>query len=231
MNIKISIPALLMALALGAGCSAAATAQDKNTVRLGMYALFWHTTADDVTGPFVPPGLKADVGNVQTVYLAYVRRLSPHFDLEFAAGVPPTTDTIAKGPATVGSVPWNGQVIGTVKWFSPTLLLHYKFFDESASLRPYIGLGVNFTHFFDRTINGAGDAALGGPTSVELKNSIGPAATIGLYYHVRDHWSVIASFSASEVGSKLEARTAGLVRKTSVEFNPHALVFAVGYSF
>jgi outer membrane protein len=222
--------ALALALGLSSSCGSALADQD-NTVRLGLYALFWHTTADDVTGPFVPPGLKADVGNVQTVYFAYIRRLSAHLDLELALGLPPKTDTIGKGPATLGSVPWDGQVIGGVKWFSPTLLLHYKFFDESASLRPYLGVGVNFTHFFDREINSAGEAALGGPTKVYLSNSIGPAATIGIYYRVQKNWNVIASFSASEVGSNLEAHTGPLVRRTHVEFNPHALVFAVGYSF
>jgi outer membrane protein len=226
-----TIAAFATAVILAIGPAPASAQERNNTVRLGLYALFWHTAADDVTGPFVPPGVSADVGNVQTVYLAYLRRLSPHFELEFAAGVPPTTDTIGKGPATLGSVPWNGQVVGTVKWFSPTLLLNYKFFDESAAFRPYVGLGINFTHFYDRTINAAGDAALGGPTSVNLKNSIGPAATIGVYYRVRGGWGVNASFSASEVGSKLEAHTAGLVRKSNVEFNPHALVFAVNYSF
>jgi outer membrane protein len=226
-----SIAALATALALAAGAAPALAQEKNNTVRLGLYALFWHTAADDVKGPFVPPGVTADVGNVQTVYLAYIRRLSPHFDLELAAGVPPKTDTIGKGPASLGSVPWNGQVVGSVKWFSPTLLLHYKFRDESATLRPYIGAGINFTHFYDRQINAAGDAALGGPTSVNLKNSIGPAATVGLYYHIRDNFSAIASFSVSEVGSKLEAHTAGLTRKSNVEFNPHAFVIALGYSF
>jgi outer membrane protein len=211
-------------------CSPAAMAQS-NTLRVGMYAVFYHAAADDVTGPFVPPGLTADVSDVQTVYLAYIRRLSPHFDLELAAGVPPRTDTVARGPATLGSVPWNGQVVGTVKWFAPTLLLHYKFFDESAALRPYVGLGINFTHFYDRQINAAGQAALGGPTSVLLKNSIGPAATVGLYYRVRGNWSVIGSVSGSQVQSKLEAKTAGVVRQSNVNFNPIALVFAVGYSF
>jgi len=225
-----SIGALPLALGLALG-SGAAAAQDNNTVRLGLYALFWHVADDDVTGPFVPPGLTAGVGNVQTAYLAYLRRLSTHFEVEIAAGVPPKTDTIAKGPATLGSVPWNGQVVGSVRWFSPTLLFNYKFFDDSAPLRPYLGLGVNFTHFYDRTINGAGAAALGGPTSVSLRNSIGPAATFGLYYRLRKHWSVNGSYSVSQVESTLEANTAGVVRRSHVNFNPQAAVLAVGYSF
>lgn len=222
-----SLSAALMLLAFSTG----ALAQDSNTARVGMYAVFYHTAADQIQGPFVPPGVTADVSDVQTVYLAYLRRLSPHFDLELAAGVPPKTDTIGKGPATLGSVPWNGQTVGTVKWFSPSVLLEYSFFDESARLRPFVGLGINFTHFFDRQINGAGDAALGGPTYVTLTNSIGPVGTLGAVYHFMHHWSVDASFSAAEIGSHLTANTAGIVRTSYVSFNPYALVFAVGYSF
>ncbi len=230
MKITKSIAALASALGLVAA-SAPALAQESNSVRVGLYAVFYHTAADQVTGPFVPPGLTADVSNVQTLYLAYLRRLSPHFDLELTAGIPPTTDTIARGPATLGSVPWNGQVVGSVKWFAPTLLLEYKFCDESARLRPFVGAGLNFTHFYDRTINAAGNAALGGATSVTLRNSVGPAATIGATYRVWNHWSATASFSASQVQSTLEAKTAGLVRKSDVSFNPQVIVVSVGYSF
>ncbi|HEX4599706.1 MAG TPA: OmpW family outer membrane protein [Burkholderiaceae bacterium] len=230
MKTTTSIASLGAALALLA-CSTGALAQDSNTARLGMYAVFYHTAADQVQGPFVPPGVSADVGNVQTVYLAYLRRLSSHFDLELAAGVPPRTDTIGKGPAALGSAPWNGVTVGTVKWLSPSVLLNYSFFDESTRFRPFVGLGINFTHFYDREINAAGQAALGGPTYVTLTNSIGPAASVGAVYHVMKHWTVHASFNAAEIASHLEANTAGIVRKSYVAFNPQALVFSVGYSF
>jgi outer membrane protein len=211
--------------------STAASAQDYNTVRIGLFAVFYHTAADDVQGPFVPAGVSADVGNVQTVYLAYLRRLSSHFHLELTAGVPPKTDTIGKGPATLGSVPWNGQKVGTVRWLSPSVLLEYSFGNESNRFRPYVGAGVNFTHFYDRQINAAGDAALGGPTQISLRNSIGPAATIGFVYRVANHWHVDASFSAAQIESDLTANTEGVVRRSHVNFDPQSIVAAVGYTF
>jgi len=230
MRITTKIGSLSVALGLLA-CSAAAMAQQDNTVRLGMYAIFYHTSAQDVQGPFVPPGVTAYAKDTQTPYFAYLRRLNAHWELELAAGWPPKTDTVARGPATLGSVPWNGQTVGTVKWFAPTFLAEYKFCDESSAWRPYLGAGMNYTHFYDRTINGAGNAALGGPTSVALTDSFGPAATLGVYYHVRGSWSVIASFSVSQVKSSLTANTEGIYRRSTVNFNPSALVVAAGYSF
>ncbi|MBV8210007.1 MAG: outer membrane beta-barrel protein [Burkholderiaceae bacterium] len=222
---------MALGVCLAALACAPAFAQQSNTVFVGIYSVYYHVHADDVSGPFTPPGLNADVNNVETLYLAYVRRLSTHFQVEFAAGVPPNTDTIARGPAFVGSVPYNGQTIGHVSWFAPSLLLHYVFFDDSAHWRPYVGAGVNFTHFFDREINGNGQAVFGGPTSISLTNSVGPAVSLGMRYEPDPHWKVIASVNAARVKSDLTADTAGIIRRTTVDFRPIAIVFAMGYSF
>jgi outer membrane protein len=208
-----------------------AFAQDSNEARIGVYQVFYDVRADDVSGPFTPPGLNATVSNVTTLYLAYLRRLNSNFTLELTAGIPPTTDTIAKGPATLGAVPWNDVKIGSVKWFAPSLLVEYNFFEEGTAFRPFVGLGVNFTHFYDRQINAAGAAALGGPTSVSLNNSVGPAATVGATYHFMGHFTATASYSMSRVESTLEANTSGIVRRTHVSFNPQVLVASVGYTF
>jgi outer membrane protein len=220
-----------LAVALGLLALSATAAAQNNEVRAGVYFIFYHAAADDITGPFVPPGLTTDIKNTQTAYLAYLRHLSAHFDLELTAGVPPKTDTIGKGPAKLGSVPYNGVTLGNVKWFSPTLLLEYKFCDESASLRPFVGAGIQFTHFYAANVNSAGQAAFGGPTYAQLQNSIGPAVTAGATYRFLNRWSVTGSFSAAKVESTLTATTAGLMRQSHVNFNPQTIVLAVGYSF
>ena len=202
-----------------------------NSVRIGLYSVFYHAKADDLSGPFVPPGVNIKAKDVETVYFGYVRRLSPHFDAELALGYPPITKTLGKGPATLGSVPYNGEVISTARWLAPTVLLEYKFFDEEARLRPFIGVGVNYTNFYDRKSTAQGNAASGGPTRLSLTSSVGPAATAGLAYHVANHWNVYASYSVSQVKTKLKADTAGVIRTTHVSFGPQALILSVGYSF
>ena len=47
----------------------------------------------------------------------------PHWVAQLAAGIPPKTETVGKGPPTVGSVPFDGVVVSTAKWFSPSLLV------------------------------------------------------------------------------------------------------------
>jgi outer membrane protein len=231
-HVRTSFAALTTAVAcLAFAAPALADDSYNNSVRAGIYAVFYHVKADDLSGPYVPPGANIDAKDIQTLYLAYVRRLSTHFDVELTLGYPPQQKTVGKGPATLGSVPYDGQVIATARWLAPTLLLEYSFFDVNAKLRPYIGAGVNYTTFYDRNSTAAGDAASGGPTRLSLTSSIGPAATVGLAYHIQDHWHMYASYSISQVKTDLTADTAGIIRTTHIDFGPQALVVSVGYSF
>lgn len=230
MQTKIATLALGAALVLGATGAYAADG-GPNDVRLGVYFVHYEGSADNISGPYVPSGLNVHFDDVTTLYVAYVRTLSPNWSLELAFGYPPLTKTEGRGPATLGSVPFNGQVISTARWLAPSLLLEYVFGAPNDRLRPYFGVGVNYTQFISRKSTAAGDAVSGGPTSISLPPSIGPAITAGLSYHVADRWHVYASYSVAQVNTKLTANTAGLIRTSEVRFWPNALVLSVGYAF
>ena len=227
--------ALTVAAAVAMFHTTAARADDPastpNTFRAGLYEIFYHVQSTDLQGAYTPPGYKLDVKNTQTAYFAYIRRLTSYLDLEIAGGIPPNTKTIGKGPATVGSVPYNGVTIATAKWAAPSVLLDYKFFSESTALRPYIGVGVNYTTFYDRDVTAAGQQATGGPTRLSLTRSIGPVGSLGLKYQPNTRWSVIASYNISRVDSDIKTDTAGAIRTAHIDFRPQALVVAAGYSF
>src|SRR3984957_3389489 len=224
--------AAVAALVLGV-YAAAATADEVpgNSARIGLYSVFYHVSADDLSGPYVPPGANIDAKNVETLYLAYVRRLSPHFDVELAVGYPPLQKTVGKGPATLGSVPYDGQVIATARWLAPTLLVEYKFLSENSKLRPYIGVGVNYTTFYDRDSTAAGNAASGGPTKLSLTSSVGPVVTGGVTYRISERWAAHASYTISQVKTNLSADTDGAIRTSRISFGPQVLVISAGYSF
>lgn len=229
-----ALPVLVtLAVAASLAHSRTARADDvpANTVRAGLYEIFYHVSADNLQGPFVPPGVNLDLKNTQTAYFAYVRRLTSYLDLELAFGIPPRTKTVGRGPATLGSVPYDGQTIATSKWLAPSALLEYKFLSETSLLRPYIGVGVNYTSFYDRQVTAAGEAGTGGPTRLSLTSSVGPVGTVGLKYQPTSHWQVIASYSISRVNSDLKIDTAGEIRTTHIKFGPQAFVIAGGYSF
>jgi outer membrane protein len=226
--VKFAAPALCL---LGLSAAQVADSTDSNGIYAGAYLVQFHSTASDLSGPYTIPGLNAGLDNVTTAYFAYIRRLSEHVDVELAAGDPPTTKTIGQGPATVGSVPFNGQTLITAKWLSPTALLEYKFMSDSDALRPYVGVGINHTVFYDRQVTLAGQHVTGGPTSLSLTPSTGLAATLGLSYRVDSHWYAHASYSVSNIHTTASSDTAGLIRKTHIDFGPRAVVLAVGYTF
>jgi len=222
------LPAAVLVACAGAHADDAAPA---NELRLGAYFVHYDTTAHDLSGPFTPAGINIRVGNVTTTYITYVRRLDDNWALELAGGIPPTAKTYGKGPATVGSVPFNDQEVATAKWFSPSLLLDYRFLTPASPVRPFVGLGFNYTRFYKLDSTPAGDAANGGPTRVRLSSSFGPAGTIGASWQITREINVLASYSLARVNSNYRSDTAGVIRTTSIHFNPRAFIVAAGYSF
>ena len=227
---KIITLALGTALALAATGAYAGTSPP-NDIRIGAYFVHYDSTATDITGPFTPPGLNTSIGSVTTLYLAYVRTLSAHFQVELSFGYPPVTYAKGKGPATVGSLPYNGKEIASIRWVSPTLLLEYNLLSPRSKWQPFVGIGVNYTRFVDRQITAAGAAVSGGPTSISLPSSVGPAVTAGLTYRWTNRWHFTASYSVAQVNSRLTTDTAGILRSNEVHFWPNALVVSIGYSF
>jgi outer membrane protein len=225
--------AAIASIAVSLFCTSTASADDppSNDFRIGSYSVFYHANASDLSGPYVPPGVNFHVENLETLYLGYLRRLSPHFTFELAMGLPPVAKTEGRGPLELGTVPYNGQVISTVRWFAPTGLIEYNFLPESSPVRPFIGVGVNYTYFYDRTSTGAGDAVSGGPTKISLPASVGPAGTVGLTWRPAPHWNFTASYGGSKVNARLTADTAGEIRTSHIEFNPTALIVSMGLSF
>ena len=185
-----ALPVVLTALTAASLCHTTSARADDGSEQI---PCGWACTSFSITskpgtlpGPYTPAGVNLDLKNTQTAYFGYIRRLNSYLDLELAFGVPPNTKTIGKGPATLGSVPYNGQTIATAKWLAPSALIEYKFFSESAALRPYIGVGVNYTSFYDRQVTAAGAAGTGGPTRLSLTSSVGPVGTVGSEIPVRD---------------------------------------------
>jgi len=235
--IETNIRALRAIAAVAAlGCAVPAWADDaipNNSFRLGSETVFYHTKADPLAGPYVPAGsnynLKAE--NLETLYVGYIRRLPANLAIEVAMGYPPLSKVKGEGSATVGSVPYAGQVISSARWLSPTAFVEYNFLSEDSPLRPFIGVGVNYTQFYARRSTAAGNAASGGPTKLSLTSSVGPAGTVGVDWHVGGHWHMYGSYSISRVNTHLEANTAGIIRTTNIKFGPQVLVISGGYSF
>lgn len=222
------------ALAACVAAPALASAQSSvpnNTVDIGAIFFDVHSQATDIAGPFTPPGLNLTVGNATTFYLAYIRRLSDHVDFDIEGGVPPTQDVTAVGPGYLGSVPYNGEKLGTAKAFTPAAFIDYRFMDEHSPFQPYAGVGLNYTHFYDISSTTANNAVNGGYTQLGLADSWGLAGHVGFRYRFTPMFSFNVGVTLADVRSTLSITTNGNLRSSEINFRPVTYTAALGVSF
>ncbi|MCV2446275.1 OmpW/AlkL family protein [Paracoccus sp. DMF] len=116
------------------------------------------------------------------------------------------------------SIKSNGVEIGTVKHLPPVISLQYHF-DATEQFKPFVGLGVNFTGFWD------GDAR--GPLSgaeLRVKNSWGLAAHLGADYWINDRAAIRADLRWIDIDADVTLNGAEIGK---VEVDP--VVVGVSY--
>lgn len=201
--------------------------------RVGIGGAYIHVNSksDDFSGPFTPADLSLNVKSATTLFLSVSKRLSDHLDIELLGGLPPLHHVYAKGASTVGSLPYDGVEIGSSRQLAPTVMVNYNLCDPGSALRPYVGAGFNYTHFYDRKATAAGNNINGGATTVAMSDSLGPAVQIGLRYQATTHISLNASLVRPVVQSQLTASTDGVARTVDINFNPLVSVLSLEYTY
>lgn len=203
----------------------------------------------------VTNGPSLEVQNRGTFVFSIERALTDRWSVEFLLGNPPkhdvklrtgspvltATPTLAGGSALGQAqaialtrqklVNNDGVVVSTVRQWAPTLFANYKFLDESSSVRPFIGVGINVTRFKART-NAAGDKVYNdGKPYVKLSDSIGPALQAGLIYKIDEHWALQGAVATAQVKNKLIIETNHSRQETSFRFNPTVYSAQLAYTF
>lgn len=168
-------------------------------------------------------GTDVSVGNdvKPSVTLAYM--LTDHIDVELLGAWPFKHDVSLSGGVL------DGTRLGSIKHLPPTLSVDYHF-DTGTPFSPYVGVGMNYTIFFDEHVSDQARAA--GVTGLDLSNSFGPAAQFGVDYLMGDHWLVNANVRYLQIETNAHVRTVGGGRtKVNLDINPWVYTAAVGYRF
>jgi outer membrane protein len=198
-------PLPLLAAAVWLAASATAQAQDW-TVKTGVLRYDTHSKTSGIAGIGVPPGADAIVGDATTLVFTIERRLTPNVGIELAAGIPPRIK--ARG---AGSVAFLGDNVLSAKNWGPAMFVNYHFGDEGARLRPYIGLGVDYTWFKSVKSTLA--------PQVSMTDSFGLAAHAGIDYSVSKSWGLFASIARVDVRSEVTAVGVNVLT-SSIDFRP-----------
>ncbi|MCK7545683.1 outer membrane beta-barrel protein [Marinobacter bryozoorum] len=141
-----------------------------------------------------------------------------------------------------GSLP-KAADLGSTKHLPPTLTLQYYPLHSSHKIQPYIGVGVNYTIFFEEetsdTLTGAVDNYLGGgvvsSTDMDLDDSFGVAAEIGVDIRLSDQFGINAGVWYADIDTTADINAYGAngdklgTAKVDVEIDP--MVYMVGFTY
>jgi len=167
---------------------------------------------DSNNGSVLDGSVKLDVNN----------NVRPSFTLTYMA-------TRNIGVELLGAWPFQHDIrgsglgkIGSTKHLPPTLSLQWHILPDSM-IQPYIGVGINYTHFFDTKAEGA----LSG-SDLKLKDSWGVAAQLGADIKINERWFMNADIRYIDISSKvkLDGQRVGTAR-----INPWVATLGVGYRF
>ncbi|KAA9001831.1 outer membrane protein OmpW [Affinibrenneria salicis] len=119
--------------------------------------------------------------------------------------------------------------IAEVHHLPPSLMAQYYFGDANSKLRPYLGVGINYTLFYDEKFNNTGKQA--GLSNLSLKNSWGVAAQAGLDYNLDNNWLLNASLWWMDIDTDVKFNTGDQQHQISTRLDPWVFMFGFGYRF
>ncbi|MBT8146741.1 MAG: outer membrane beta-barrel protein [Gammaproteobacteria bacterium] len=181
------------------------------------------STAD--TGPL--PGTGADVGDSTQLGLNLVYMLSDNIGVEVLAATPFEHDLEAEG---LGAYNFDVTDLGSTKHLPPTVTANYFFGTADSTIRPYLGVGVNYTTFFSEDLSGSARSGLGA-RSLELDDSWGIAWRGGVDWEINESWLINASFWKIDLETDATFSSALGRVKANVDVDPWVYMISLGFKF
>ena len=175
-----------------------------------------------VGGHYVDP--KSDnneivsVGSATSLTFDVTYMFDPHWGVELLGAYPFEHDIDLNG----------GPKIGDTKQLPPTLSVIYNFMPQSR-WRPYAGVGVNWTIFFDENLSGPLAGA-----DLSLEQSVGIAYVVGLDIDLSDKWFANVDVRYINIDTDATVHPADNspnIDVGSVQIDPWAFGANIGYRF
>ena len=224
---------LTAATILAAGLALPAIAHEKGdfVLRFGATTVDPDVSSDPIviTEDLVLPG-GVDVDDNTQLGITGVWMFADKFGLELLAATPFEHDIhLVDAPVQVGST----------KHLPPTLSVQWYPRGGQSGWQPYLGVGLNYTTFFDTETTDEFGAALGDlvgvgepvPTDLDLDDSWGLAAQAGIDFMLGDHWMINAAIWYIDIGTTATVKTPLPDVKFDVDLDPLVCNIGIGYRF
>lgn len=220
------LPSVLGLLMLGGPVAAEAHQAGDWLVRAGAIVV----DPDDSSGKVFVDGLgrtdmEVSVDNDTQVGLNFAYMFTDNWAVEVLAATPFTHDIdLERSQLGLG----NGK-LAEVSQLPPTVSVLYFFGSATSDLRPYVGLGINYTFFFDEDFSGSRKAQ--GFSDLDLDDSWGVAVEAGLDYNINEHWFVNGQLRYINIDTDADFKVGTADSSVSVDIDPWVYMIGLGYRF
>jgi outer membrane protein len=118
----------------------------------------------------------------------------------------------------------SGESIGTLRHLPPTLTVQYHFAPNNPTVRPYIGAGINYTHFSNVNLSAGG-------TKLDIeRHSWGTAVQVGADFPITPNLYFNVDFKKIDISTDVKVAETGQKLGT-VKVNPVLFGIGIGYRF
>lgn len=223
-KLKASVSVLALGVAMVSG-SALAYQQGDMVLRAGIA-----TVAPDASSTSLAldgsalAGTSVDVDDNTQLGLTLTYMLSDNVGVEVLAATPFSHTVTAKGlGADFNAI--------DLKHLPPTVSVQYFPMGSDSAFQPYVGLGLNYTVFFDEELTPEFKANVADGT-VKLDDSFGLAFELGCDYEVSENLVVNASIWTIDIDTTATVNLVNGSRVTTdVDIDPLVYMIGLGYKF
>src|SRR5690554_6106328 len=197
-------------------------------VRAGVVTV---TTSESTSGVMVDGTTdlrgEATLNNNTQLGLNFAYMLTDKVAVELLAATPFEHDVAINGTGAV-----DGS-LGKVKHLPPTLSAVYYPLESSSVFQPYVGVGVNYTWFFDEETTASAESNTPSLTNLKVKNSWGWAAQIGADYMLTENIMLNGQIRYIDIDTEATVDVAGgaSTAKVDVDIKPVVYMVGLGYKF
>ncbi len=171
-------------------------------------------------------GLSIAVEDNTQLGLTFTYFFDSNWAIEVLAATPFTHDVTVYDPNAVLGV--DGLKLAEVSHLPPTVSAIY-YFDSNSAFKPYVGVGLNYTVFFDDKFTSAPKSL--GFTDLDLDGSFGLAFQVGADYQISDKWHVNMSARYIDIDSDASFKFGEINGTASVNVDPTVYSIMLGYKF
>jgi len=159
--------------------------------------------------------VEVDDGYAITINATYM--VTDAIGIELLAATPFKHDISVAGAGKIGSTYQLPPTL-SVQWHTPTL----------GPIQPYVGLGINWTVFFNEETTELLDSVIGDPTTLNLDSSLGLAGQVGADWNLNDNW--LLNLDVRYISIETDAQVNG-TELGEVDITPWVVSLNVGYKF